>query len=90
LGSIDDEYCIRTRISERGSTIEASVDPVVCKRDKRTRTTRWEAAEDDIQYDADALDLPFLPERRGAGAGLRQGRQPRRRNRARAVESRAP
>ncbi len=51
-----DEYRIRTRISQAGSTIEASVDPVVGRRDKRTRKTRWEASEDDITYDADALD----------------------------------
>jgi type I restriction enzyme R subunit len=51
-----DEYRLRTRISERGSTIEASVEPIVGKRDKRTRRTRWESTEDDITYDADALD----------------------------------
>ena len=49
-----DVYRIRTRISERGSTVEAGY--WVDRRDRETRRRRWERLDDDLQYDAGALD----------------------------------
>jgi type I restriction enzyme R subunit len=49
-------YRIRTRITEHGSTIEASDQPIVGIRDRRTRGLRWEAPDEDISYSADDLD----------------------------------
>jgi type I restriction enzyme R subunit len=49
-------YKIRTKISEEGSVIEAAAEPVVGKRDTRTRKVRWEASDEPIAYDAQKLD----------------------------------
>ena len=53
--NVDGEvYRIRTRITEAGSTIERGW--WVGRRDKRTRRQRWEQIDEDLSYDADALD----------------------------------
>jgi type I restriction enzyme R subunit len=49
-----DVYRIRTTITEQGSTIDAGL--VTAFRDRQTRRLRWEALEDEVAYDADALD----------------------------------
>jgi len=49
-------YRIRTKITEQGSTIEATDEPILGKRDRLTRTTRWEAPDEDVTYGADDLD----------------------------------
>lgn len=49
-------YNIRTKISEQGSTIEATPDTMVQYRDRLTRARRWERPDDDIIYDANELD----------------------------------
>ncbi|OGK75417.1 MAG: restriction endonuclease subunit R [Candidatus Rokubacteria bacterium GWA2_70_23] len=49
-------YRIRTRITEQGSTIEASEQPVLGIRDRRTRKLRWEAPDEDVTYAPDDLD----------------------------------
>ncbi len=49
-----DVYRIRTKITEQGSTIDAGL--VTAFRDRQTRRLRWEALEDEVAYDADALD----------------------------------
>ena len=49
-----DVYRIRTDISERGSTIEAGL--VTKFRDRETRAVRLEKIDEDIVYDAKALD----------------------------------
>jgi type I restriction enzyme R subunit len=49
-----DLYQIRTLISEYGSVINAGFQ--VDYRDRQTRKIRWELADQDIPYDADALD----------------------------------
>ncbi|MGE0144730.1 MAG: type I restriction-modification enzyme R subunit C-terminal domain-containing protein [Planctomycetota bacterium] len=49
-------YRIRTKISEQGATIEASMDPVVGKRDRRTRKIRWESSDEPVTYAASELD----------------------------------
>lgn len=36
-----DVYRIRTKITERGATIEPDTEPTLGKRDRRTRATRW-------------------------------------------------
>ena len=41
-------YRIRTRITEQGSTIVASEQPVLGIRDRRTRKLRWEAPDEDV------------------------------------------
>ncbi len=51
-----DVYRIRTRITERGSTIEAGPYEVVGKRDRQTRRVRWEKLDEDLAYDPDQLD----------------------------------
>jgi len=51
-----DVYKIRTRISEEGSRIDADTEPVLGKRDTRTRKLRWEAPDEPVTYDAKALD----------------------------------
>jgi type I restriction enzyme R subunit len=53
-------YRIRTRITEVGGKIEASVDPVVGVRNRKTRTVRWTAADEDITYSAEELDRRVL------------------------------
>jgi type I restriction enzyme, R subunit len=49
-----DIYRIRTQISEQGSTIEAGT--VVPKVDRRTRTQKYEALDEDLDYAARQLD----------------------------------
>jgi len=49
-----DVYRIRTRITERGSRVEAGL--FVDRRDRETRRKRWERLDEDLVYDADALD----------------------------------
>ena len=49
-------YKIRTRITERGSTIEAEDGTMVGYRHRQSRKMRWEAPDEDISYGADALD----------------------------------
>ncbi len=47
-------YNIRTKITEKGSTIKAG--EVIQKRDMRTRSKRWETLVDEIKYTGDQLD----------------------------------
>ncbi len=49
-----DVYRIRTQVSEQGSQIEAGYS--VGYRDRLTRKTRWQELDEDMAYDADALD----------------------------------
>ena len=49
-----DVYRIKTEISDQGSKVEAGY--YVDKRDKHTRSQRWEQLDDDLQYSADQLD----------------------------------
>jgi type I restriction enzyme R subunit len=49
-----DLYRIKTRISEQGSIIEAGT--VVPKVDRRTRAQRYEALDEDLEYQAQQLD----------------------------------
>lgn len=49
-----DVYRIRTEVTEQGGTVEAGYS--VGYRDRLTRKTRWEELEEDMAYDADALD----------------------------------
>ncbi|MEO7964588.1 MAG: DEAD/DEAH box helicase family protein, partial [Gemmatimonadaceae bacterium] len=49
-----DVYRIRTQISEQGSTVEAG--QWVDKRDRETRAKRWERLDEELSYDASALD----------------------------------
>jgi len=49
-----DVYRIRTQITESGSKVEAGL--FVDRRDRETRRVRWEELEEDLEYDADALD----------------------------------
>jgi type I restriction enzyme, R subunit len=49
-----DVYRIRTQVSEKGSQIEAGYS--VGYRDRLTRKTRWQELDEDMAYDAGALD----------------------------------
>ena len=49
-----DVYRIRTQVSEQGSEVEAGYS--VGYRDRLTRKTRWQELDEDMAYDADALD----------------------------------
>ena len=49
-----DVYRIRTQVSEKGSQVEAGYS--VGYRDRLTRKTRWQELDEDMAYDADALD----------------------------------
>jgi type I restriction enzyme R subunit len=49
-----DVYRIRTQVSEHGSEVEAGYS--VGYRDRLTRKTRWQELDEDMAYDADALD----------------------------------
>jgi type I restriction enzyme R subunit len=51
-----DVYRIRTRITEGGSTLEAGPGEIVGRRDRATRKVRWETLDEDLVYDAEALD----------------------------------
>jgi len=47
-------YCIRTEITEKGSSVEH--DYYVDKRDRQTRARRWERLDEDLTYGANQLD----------------------------------
>ncbi len=49
-----DVYRIRTRITEQGSKVEAGF--WVDRRDRETRARRWDRLDEDLDYDAAALD----------------------------------
>ncbi|MCL4865981.1 MAG: DEAD/DEAH box helicase family protein, partial [Gemmatimonadales bacterium] len=49
-------YNIRTRITEQGSTVEATGDTMLGFRDRQTRALRWEAPDEDLSYDPEELD----------------------------------
>ena len=49
-----DVYRIKTEITEGGSRVEAGY--YVDKRDRETRTVRWEQLDEDLAYEADQLD----------------------------------
>jgi len=49
-----DVYRIRTEISEHGGTIDAGL--VTSFRDRQTRQLRWETLDEDVDYEAQALD----------------------------------
>ena len=51
-----DVYKIRTRVTEAGATVEAGPDEQIGKRDRETRKLRWERLDEDLTYDAAALD----------------------------------
>ncbi|MFN0241512.1 MAG: DEAD/DEAH box helicase family protein [Planctomycetota bacterium] len=51
-----DVYRIRTKITEQGATILPDPEPVLGKRDRRTRKTRWEVPDVPRTYDAGDLD----------------------------------
>ncbi len=59
--NVDGEvYRIRTRITEKGSTIEAGY--VVPVRERLTRKQRWEKLEEDLPYDPSDLDRTVVSE----------------------------
>ncbi len=49
-------YNIRTKITERGSTVEARPDTMLGYRDRQTRALRWETPDEDLTYDPNELD----------------------------------
>ncbi|MDH5525437.1 MAG: DEAD/DEAH box helicase family protein [Desulfobulbaceae bacterium] len=49
-----DVYRIKTKITEAGSKVESGY--YIDKRDRETRTTRWEKLEEDFEYDPSKLD----------------------------------
>jgi type I restriction enzyme, R subunit len=49
-------YDIRTRITERGSTVEARPGTLLGFRDRQTRALRWEQPDEDVTYAAGDLD----------------------------------
>lgn len=49
-----DIYRIKTQITEGGSTVDAGL--WVDKRDRQTRKVRWEQLDEELAYDASALD----------------------------------
>jgi type I restriction enzyme R subunit len=49
-------YNIRTKITERGSTVAAKPDTMLGYRDRQTRRLRWEAPDEDLTYDPNELD----------------------------------
>ena len=55
-----DTYKIRTRITERGSTVDAEYH--VDRRDRRTRTVRHEQLDDDLVYTPNQLDRDVVAE----------------------------
>ena len=55
-----DVYRIRTEITERGSMVEAGF--YVDRRDRLTRRTYWEQLDEDLDYDANALDREVVSE----------------------------
>ncbi|MCB9437330.1 MAG: DEAD/DEAH box helicase family protein [Anaerolineales bacterium] len=53
-------YVIRTRITQDGSTIEADGETYIPKLDKRTRERRMELLDNDLDYDANELDMKVV------------------------------
>jgi type I restriction enzyme R subunit len=51
-----DVYKIRTRVTEQGATVEAGPEELIGRRDRETRRERWERLDEDLTYDAAALD----------------------------------
>ena len=51
-----DVYKIRTKVTEQGATVEAGPEELVGRRDRETRRMRWERLDEDLTYDANALD----------------------------------
>lgn len=51
-----DVYKIRTRITEKGSTIEAAPGVVLPIRERQTRKWRWERPDEDFSYGGEQLD----------------------------------
>ncbi len=49
-------YRVRTRITEQGSVVEASNEPGLGIRDRRTRRVRWQAPDEPLTYGATDLD----------------------------------
>jgi len=49
-----DVYRIKTKITEQGSRVESGY--YIDKRDRETRTTRWEKLDEDFEYDPGKLD----------------------------------
>ncbi|MBE0586350.1 MAG: DEAD/DEAH box helicase family protein, partial [Desulfofustis sp.] len=49
-----DVYRIKTKITEAGSKVESGY--YIDKRDRETRTTRWEKLDEDFEYDPGKLD----------------------------------
>jgi type I restriction enzyme R subunit len=49
-------YNIRTKITERGATVEAQPDTMLGYRDRQTRALRWEKPDEDFSYDPNELD----------------------------------
>ena len=57
-----DVYSIRTKISAKGSTVEADGETVIAFRDRLTGRTRRAVLEDDLIYGAAALDRDVVAE----------------------------
>ncbi|MBL9020586.1 MAG: DEAD/DEAH box helicase family protein [Myxococcales bacterium] len=57
-----DVYKIRTQITAKGSKVEAGPLELVGKRDRETRAMRWEQLDEDLEYDAAALDRTVVAE----------------------------
>ena len=55
-----DVYQIKTRITQRGATVEAG--QYVDKRDRETRAKRWEKLDDDLVYVGSQLDREVVAE----------------------------
>ncbi len=49
-------YNIRTKITERGATVEANPDTMLGYRHRQTRALRWETPDEDLTYDPNELD----------------------------------
>lgn len=55
-----DVYRIKTKITEKGSKVEAGY--YIDKRDKLTRQIRWEQLDEDLEYSQDQLDREVVAE----------------------------
>ncbi len=55
-----DVYRIRTKITEKGATVEAGL--YVDRRDRRSRRVRWEELEEDLTYTPNQLDRAVVAE----------------------------
>ncbi len=49
-------FNIRTKITQKGATVEASPDTMLGYRDRQTRALRWESPDEDLSYDPNELD----------------------------------